>query len=147
MAKKPPPRRRGYDIGGSVDYDPNAPRISGSSMGDSISNSFSNTMSSATKGKRIYDQLSKAGRSKDDPNAPVPSRYNQTMAMNDDLTSGVYARGGKIRHTAGPKIGKDDGLIPAQKGEFVIRKSAVKKLGSKVLGQVNRGKLPTHRGR
>jgi hypothetical protein len=51
-------------------------------------------------------------------------------------------KGGKIKRTAGPSIGKDDGLIPAQKGEYVIRKSAVKKLGTKVLDQVNRGKLP-----
>jgi hypothetical protein len=57
-------------------------------------------------------------------------------------------RGGKIKHTAGPRIGKDDGLIPAQRGEYVIRKSAVKKLGTKALGQVNRGKLPAaKRGR
>ena len=45
------------------------------------------------------------------------------------------------------RIGKDDGLIPAQRGEFVMRKSAVKKLGSKVLEQVNKGKLPSSRSR
>ncbi len=55
--------------------------------------------------------------------------------------------GGKIKRTAGPPIGKDDGLIPAQKGEYVIRKSAVKKLGTKVLDQVNKGRLPAKRGK
>jgi hypothetical protein len=59
----------------------------------------------------------------------------------------MKATGGKIKRTAGPKIGKDDGLIPAQKGEYVIRKSAVKKLGTKVLDQVNRGKLPKGKAR
>jgi hypothetical protein len=49
---------------------------------------------------------------------------------------------GRIRRTAGPKIGKDDGLIPAQRGEYVIRKSAVKKLGTKVLDEINKGRLP-----
>jgi hypothetical protein len=51
-------------------------------------------------------------------------------------------KGGRIIRVAGKPIGKDDGLIPAQKGEYVIRKSAVKKLGVKVLNQVNKGKLP-----
>lgn len=49
---------------------------------------------------------------------------------------------GKVRHTAGPKVGRDDGLIAAQRGEYVVRKAAVKKLGTKVLDQINRGKLP-----
>ena len=60
------------------------------------------------------------------------------------------AKGGKIRSTAGPRVGKDDGFIPAQKGEYVIRKSAVKALGTRALAQVNKGKLPgkgTVRGR
>lgn len=52
------------------------------------------------------------------------------------------AKGGKIKRTSGPRIGKDDGLIPAQRGEYVVRRSAVKKLGTKVLDKVNKGKLP-----
>jgi hypothetical protein len=52
------------------------------------------------------------------------------------------AKGGMIKRTAGPKIGKDDGLIPAQKGEYVVRKSAVQKLGTKALNTINKGKLP-----
>ena len=54
-------------------------------------------------------------------------------------------KGGPIRRTVGPKIGKEDGLIAAQKGEYVIRKSAAQKLGTKVLNQVNKGKLPNAR--
>ena len=56
-------------------------------------------------------------------------------------------RGGKIKHTAGKPIGKDDGLIPAQRGEYVVRKSAVKKLGTGVLDTINKGKLPARKGR
>lgn len=54
-----------------------------------------------------------------------------------------YKRGGPIRKTYGPKIGKEDGIIAAQKGEYVIKKSAVKKLGKKALDTVNRGKIPS----
>jgi hypothetical protein len=56
--------------------------------------------------------------------------------------TGPMARGGKIRRTSGPRIGRDDGLIPAQKGEYVVRKSAVKKLGTGVLNTINKGRLP-----
>jgi hypothetical protein len=78
---------------------------------------------------------------------------NQTRAANQDyVDSGNWdvpgsAKGGKIRRVAGKPIGKDDGLIPAQKGEFVVRKSAVKKLGERALGTINRGKLPGKAGR
>jgi hypothetical protein len=53
------------------------------------------------------------------------------------------AKGGKITRVAGKPIGKEDGLIAAQKGEYVIKKAAVKKLGSGVLNTINKGKLPT----
>ena len=49
---------------------------------------------------------------------------------------------GRIKHVAGKPIGKDDGLIPAQRGEFVVRRSAVKKLGDKALNTINKGRLP-----
>ena len=55
---------------------------------------------------------------------------------------GGKAKGGPIKKTAGPRIGKDDGLIPAQKGEYVVRRSAVNKLGTKALDTINKGKLP-----
>lgn len=59
-----------------------------------------------------------------------------------------YAKGGKIvvgkiKHVAGKPIGKDDGLIPAQRGEFVVRRSAVKKLGVATLNEINKGHLPS----
>lgn len=53
-----------------------------------------------------------------------------------------YRKGGTIKKTYGPRIGKEDGIIAAQKGEYVVRKDAVKKLGKKVLDTVNKGRLP-----
>ena len=126
-AKKPPPKRpagrKGYYAGGPV--------ISNNSLGNSIMGGF---MAGIGMGKTVKD-LSKDDKDKSkDPNAPIT-----------DTTSSIdegYRRGGRIRSTSGPKIGKDDGLIPAQKGEYVVRKAAVNKLGTKVLGQINKGHLP-----
>jgi hypothetical protein len=64
-----------------------------------------------------------------------------------DTSAEGKARGGKIKRVAGKRIGKDDGLIPAQKGEFVVRKAAVKKLGDKAMNTINKGRLPAKRGR
>jgi hypothetical protein len=130
-AKKPPPKRptgrKGYYAGGPV--------ISNNSLGNSIIGGFNAVAGMGKLLKDISDD-DKKDKSKD-PNAPVPSDTST-----DAVGQGLYSRGGRIRSTSGPKIGKDDGLIPAQKGEYVVRKSAVNKLGSKVLGQINKGHLP-----
>lgn len=52
------------------------------------------------------------------------------------------AKGGLIRKVAGPKVGKDDGMIPAKKGEYVVKKAAVAKLGPNALATINKGKIP-----
>lgn len=72
--------------------------------------------------------------------------FIQTPDREEDTRDGGkkgYAKGGKITQVAGKPMGKDDGLIAAQKGEYVIRKSAVKKLGTAVLDEVNKGHLPS----
>lgn len=132
MASKPKPRRRGFDEGG---------QISSHSLGDSISKGFGGATSAYGNLKRAqyYDQLMDADKAK--LGAPGPPKESYTPPPAAEQTGGL-ARGGKIKRTAGPRIGKDDGLIPAQKGEFVIRKAAVQKLGTKVLSQVNKGRLP-----
>lgn len=131
---KPKPRRRGFDTGGLY----GGPGISSHSMGDSITSGFNSATS-------MYSMLDKM-KDSDKPKPPDPGKPPEdppgTLGG-----QGLYARGGKIKKTAGPRIGKDDGLIPAQRGEYVVRKSAVKKLGTKVLNQVNKGKLPASRGR
>lgn len=49
------------------------------------------------------------------------------------------AKGGRVTRPIGGKRGKDDGLIAAQKGEFVVRKSSAQKYGPKKMAAVNRG--------
>lgn len=137
VASKPKPRRRGFDEGG---------QISSSSLGDSISKGFGGVTSAYANYKRgqYYSELNDAAKAK--LGAPGPPKGDYTPPPAAEQTGGL-ARGGKIKRTAGPRIGKDDGLIPAQVGEFVVRKSAVKKLGTAALKQVNRGKLPQRKGR
>jgi hypothetical protein len=83
------------------------------------------------------------GDAKNSPNLPGAD----TSLPTGDLATAGNARGGKIRRVAGKPIGKDDGLIPAQRGEFVVRKSAVNKLGTKALNTINKGRLPTAGGK
>jgi len=47
---------------------------------------------------------------------------------------------GLVTRTSGPKIGKDDGVIAAQKGEFVVKRASAKKYGTKKLAAVNAGR-------
>lgn len=73
-------------------------------------------------------------------------RANLSPAQGIKYAPGVQrARGGEIKEVAGKPIGKDDGIIAAQRGEFVVKKSAVKKLGSAVLNEINKGRLPSER--
>jgi hypothetical protein len=135
---------RGFDQGGL--YAP--PMIaSGMYSGPTLStNSIGQGIQGGAKAAAAgYDAYSKAKAAadkdkKNQPDIPDPSPGIGATSPMDSYKD--YARGGRIKRTSGPRIGKDDGLIPAQRGEYVIRKSAVKKLGTKVLGQVNRGKLP-----
>jgi hypothetical protein len=90
-----------------------------------------------------------ASKPKDDPPkasyGPSGGKGGSQGAMDWDKEN--YARGGRIKRTVGPKVGKDDGLIAAQKGEFVVRKAAVNKLGNKALATINRGKIPATKGK
>jgi hypothetical protein len=138
VASKPKPRRRGFDEGG---------QISSSSLGDSISKGFGGVTSAyaAYKRGKYYDELTDQAKAKLGAPGP-PSGAGYTPPPPDQQTGGL-ARGGKIKRTSGPRIGKDDGLIPAQKGEFVVRKSAVNRLGTKALNTINKGRLPQKKGR
>jgi len=121
------PKRRGYDVGGSV----------------------REGMSSVMQTAYMAKMLQGTGAGGGGPGGSGdPAKTGGSAAGPDASTTlgDAYARGGRIKHTSGPKIGKDDGLIPAQKGEYVIRKSAVNKLGTKALGQINKGKLPPRKG-
>lgn len=148
MAKKAPPKRpmgriRGYDMGGPV--------ISNDSIGKSIMGGF---MMGIGAGKAINDasqDSSKKQPATGGGGGGSGSGRGSGGAYNsgsfDDTAGQSLARGGKIKHTSGPKIGKDDGLIPAQRGEYVVRKSAVNKLGTRALNTINKGKIPGRTGK
>ena len=58
-----------------------------------------------------------------------------------------FAKGGKVNMA--PQMhnppGPDDGYAALDNGEYVIRKSAVKKYGSNIFEQINAGKIPAQR--
>ena len=61
---------------------------------------------------------------------------------------GYMAKGGMVtpRQVKGPNPpGPDDGYTGLDIGEYVIRKSAVKKYGSNIFEQINAGKIPAQR--
>ena len=60
---------------------------------------------------------------------------------------GEYAKGGMVnmRPQRNNPPGPDDGYAALDNGEYVIRKSAVKKYGSNIFEQINAGKIPAQR--
>ena len=61
----------------------------------------------------------------------------------DSFDSASYARGGMVHGLLGPNPkGPDDGAAFLDRGEYVIRKSSVKKYGRGLLDMINEGKVP-----
>jgi hypothetical protein len=60
---------------------------------------------------------------------------------------GEYAKGGmvKMKPQKYNPPGPDDGYAALDNGEYVIRKSAVKKYGANIFEQINAGKIPAKR--
>jgi hypothetical protein len=60
---------------------------------------------------------------------------------------GEYAKGGmvKMKPQMNNPPGPDDGYAALENGEYVIRKSAVKKYGANIFEQINAGKIPAKR--
>jgi len=55
----------------------------------------------------------------------------------------AFAKGGMVHSLLGPNpAGPDDGAGYLQKGEYVIKKSAVDKYGRGLLDMINEGKMP-----
>jgi len=62
---------------------------------------------------------------------------------NDSSYGGFYNMGGPVDRVGGPNPpGPDDGAGMLQLGEYVIKKSAVKKYGQGLLDMINDGKIP-----
>lgn len=130
--KRPMKKLRRFQSGGDIPAimpGPNAqiyqPKTE--SMGSQIMSGISTGL----KGGAMYNQMTKGGGGQKDTQAP-----------DTEDVSGGSRKGGPIKKTYGPRIGKEDGIIAAQKGEYVVRKSAVNKLGKKTLDTINRGKIP-----
>jgi len=139
--KKPvhKPLRR-YDVGGRIDTSippitpVNTPSVY-TPRASSTSHDYGKDLKNLGQGlSDVADATKKSGG-----NGTTPTEY--TGNYSGSLDTG-QRKGGPIRKTYGPKIGKEDGIIAAQKGEYVVRKSAVKKLGKKALDTVNKGRLP-----
>jgi hypothetical protein len=81
-----------------------------------------------------------------DPNSGFTSGANADGYGGGDLGA-FLAKGGMVnmkpqmRNPPGP----DDGYAALQNGEYVIRKSAVKKYGSNIFEQINAGRIPAQR--
>jgi hypothetical protein len=61
----------------------------------------------------------------------------------DSFDTAGYAKGGMVRGLLGPNPkGPDDGFAMVQRGEYVIKKSAVNKYGRGLLDMINEGKVP-----
>jgi hypothetical protein len=128
---------RGYDQGGQISSD---------SLGKSIMQGAQMAMGAYnmySQAKAAQATAVKGTPASTPPPSPPPNAPQG--AVGGDMP--MAARGGRIKRVAGKPIGKDDGLIAAQKGEYVVRKAAVNKLGTKALNSINRGKLPARKAR
>lgn len=80
-----------------------------------------------------------------DGNGPFGGAGDGPAGIGGDF--GLYAKGGMVNmkpQKYNPP-GPDDGLAGLDNGEYVIRKSAVKKYGSNIFEQINAGKIPAKR--
>lgn len=124
-------------------------QLSSHSLGDAIMGGAKMALGAYS----VYNQAAAAAKgtpSAPPPPSPAPSDTSsqpsttpRSNALSMDADKSNYRGGGRIRKVAGKPIGKEDGLIAAQRGEYVVKKSAVKKLGTKALNTINKGKLPT----
>ena len=71
-----------------------------------------------------------------DGNATAPGETGESV-------SGQYNKGGMVNSLLGPDPqGPDDGMGYLDKGEYVVKKSAVDKYGKGLLDMINEGKVP-----
>jgi hypothetical protein len=140
MRGKSKHKSKRYQGGGEASgmWDPSGPS---SSFGAGFAQGMSGAARVGAAGAAIRSALNKSG------GGGAGSVTNADVDSDAELAARGLRRGGPTR-PRGPKIGKEDGLIAAQKGEYVIRKSSAKKLGTKTLDHINRkGTLPRQQGR
>ena len=92
-------------------------------------------------------QAATAAAAADAAQAASDNADNPSGANAVGTSGGGFAKGGMVnmkpqmRNPPGP----DDGYAALDNGEYVIRKSAVKKYGSNILEQINAGRIPAQR--
>lgn len=119
LLKPPPTRDAGeYDYWPVKDLNPKPSQVSMAKGGK-----VTKVMPIPKAKRRVFTPDLYQGKDK----YPAPTK--------DDKAS----RGGKITRVAGNPVGKEDGLIAVQKGEFVVRRAAVQKHGPKKMAAVNAG--------
>jgi len=79
-----------------------------------------------------------------DTQTGIPVSSSESVAATDDAAGDSdFAHGGKVNRSQlrGPDPkGPDEGYIPIQSDEYVIKKDAVRKYGEGMLGKINAGK-------
>lgn len=143
MRKTTPPPRSGpkrYQGGGSVtssSVDPNY-------MSKLVNQGFDTTRNAIGMANAVKSLMNSSK-----PDASPAADTSMTGGAGGGNPTAGARKGGPIRKTYGPKLGREDGVIAAQRGEYVIRKSAAQKLGTKMLNKLNKGQLPkgSSRGR
>ena len=71
-----------------------------------------------------------------------------TPGETGESVSGTYAQGGMVNGLFGPNPpGPDDGAGMLDRGEYVIKKSAVDKYGKGLLDMINEGKVPVKKAK
>ena len=99
-----------------------------------------------------YADGGKVDSDKDYPRPPISSKYvdpteDDPRFMPPEIAArfnapdekGGYKSGGKITKVSGKPVGKDDGMIPAKRGEYVVKKSSTTKYGPAKMAAVNKG--------
>jgi hypothetical protein len=86
--------------------------------------------------QKALANAAKGGQANDKPPAP-----------NATTPSVGKASGGPIQRVSGKPVGKDDGMIPAKRGEYVVKKSSTTKYGPAKMAAVNRGTAKVTRGK
>jgi len=110
-------------------------------LGQALATSVGNQLSSLTQADILGGGTSSGGGS----TGGIGGAGDGPAGIGGDF--GLYAKGGMVNmkpQKYNPP-GPDDGLAGLDNGEYVIKKSAVKKYGSNIFEQINAGKIPAKR--
>jgi hypothetical protein len=114
-----------------------------------VNNANAAAAKAAAETKAANDALLMSGSAggADGSSAGIGSGGNSGGGEGNGATAGEagagYAQGGMVNSLLGPNpAGPDDGMATLDRGEYVIKKSAVNKYGRGLLDMINEGKMP-----